>query len=67
MEYLVGEYVCSCSNIQKDDRLFYFVLGNIIREYYPDCYDYILREKLIPFCLNSSLNNVDDLYPVVIG
>lgn len=47
--YMVGKYVSSFigNNDKKNNEnnktdVFYFVLGSLVKDYYPDCYNYLL-------------------------
>lgn len=56
-KYKVGKYVSSYVNMESGDEsdhqnIFYFVVGSIIKDYYPDCYNHLLT--ISPLCQNNS-------------
>lgn len=42
--YMVGKYISSFvgNNDNNKKDVFYFVLGSLVKDYYPDCYNYLL-------------------------
>ena len=43
--YRVGKYICSIINNNNNNEqtdIFYYIIGDLIKDYYPDCYNQML-------------------------